>query len=432
MGDQFALILLLGIIVSLRALKLLEDRQHWTLRLGVSLWYPYAALPSFGFLTVFGCLKIWSFAGDILLGPWSIFVTGGVLAAVFALFLIEYAIPFREYCMYQGLRWKAWTGPSRTAIPPTLHQYIGDQRDWRALSRSVANVSVHPVEQFARLFSVFGSRIFTDPTDLLRARAALDQESGSVWIARSPNKAGVYQPVSSDETVSLLWGEKLGFIRRCSRGIISVPRSLLLDWPKLDAGFDGRPICLAYGILARNKGLHPARLICNLERKNSFREFEEHSVFWPRPAKTLRGFYRAEFGRTFSLLGPAYITAATELALLLTDIPPDLINDWLDAQMEHQDLPLNNHISDSGASPEDLERLYRGHYATMLISLSVHHMGLRIRPELLVYDAVCRLEGIAAQDLPSAWWTAPDIVARRNEEMQLLGPQVIGLIDAII
>ena len=64
--------------------------------------------------------------------------------------------------------------------------------------------------------------------------------------------------------------------------------------------------------------------------------------------------------RSFLLLGNSYATAATELALLLADVPAALIEDWLKGCMEHQDLGLIREAADHGASPQDLARLYRG------------------------------------------------------------------------
>jgi hypothetical protein len=96
------------------------------------------------------------------------------------------------------------------------------------------------------------------------------------------------------------------------------------------AGIDGWGIPLASGILARNKGLNLPTLICNLTTKKALGQFEEQSVFWPRPAKTLRSLNSREFERLFFLLGPAFVTVATELALLLTDAPA---GDWLDGNM---------------------------------------------------------------------------------------------------
>jgi len=343
--------------------------------------------------------------------------------------LLGYALPAHHNRGYLRLRWKAWSGPSRTGIRAELVPYIGDRRDWETLhALTEGRVVRHPVERVSAL-SFFSRRlIVSDITDLLVARAAADQEENSIWVPRSDARQGLYQPILPDEPVSLLWGEQIGFQRRCSRGIISTPKKLLSPWPELAGGVDASGLCLACGILARNKGLRPASLICNLQTKHAFGAFEQNSAFWPLPAKTLRSLFRAECERFYSDLGPAFVNVAIELALLLTDAPVEVAEDWLDAQLEHQDIELNNEAYALGASTQDLELLYRGQYAAMLVSLSAHRVGVRIRPEMLVFHAVCRSEGVT----PGAWATSTDMENRRQRELAALGRKVTDLVDAVV
>ncbi|KAH0536654.1 hypothetical protein FGG08_006480 [Glutinoglossum americanum] len=350
------------------------------------------------------------------------------LAASGALVLgVDFAWYTFETRRYLRLRWKSWSGPSRTGIPPAMVTYIGDSGDWAALLASAGYIQQHPVERFAGFSLCKSKGRVEDPTDLLRSRVHLDQVGSSLWIPQSQERLGVYQPIVSDQSASLLWGEHLGFQRRCSRGVISIPPNLLMSSPTLKSGLMGNAVCLAYGILARNKGLEPATLICNLKAKGSFRVWEECGC-WPHPAKTLRTFYYAEFNQAFSLLGESYVTAATELAVLLADIDPALISEWLDSRFEHQDLAFNLDAHALGASQEDLQRIYRGHYAAMLISLSGYRKGTRVRPELTVFDAVCRLENAP---LPS-WASSDGMNARREGELDAYGPSLEHLIDSII
>jgi hypothetical protein len=142
----------------------------------------------------------------------------------------------------------------------------------------------------------------------------------------------------------------------------------------------------------------------------------------------MRGFYHAELARSFSLIGGAFVTAATELALLLADAEFEVASDWLDGVMEHQDLQLNNDAATMGASRDDLARLYKGHYAAMLVSLSIHRKGNRVRPELSVFESVCRADKVP---LP-AWMFVGAMSERRRQENVGLGQQGWRLIDAII
>ena len=412
-------------VLAWKLLDGLENRDYWTLTLRLSLVYEIFLVP-FYLLLLWSTLQVcWNLQSGILRYQilWQVVIS--LLAFGISTFYIWQLGTTR---VYRRLRWQAWSGPSRTGIPHNLAYYIGDREDWVALESSLEPQKSHPVERFAKFASPLTVGIASDPTDLLRARAALDAESDCLWVPRTDDKPCVYYPIGSDQSISLLWGDRSGFRARCSRGIVAVPRALLTTWPRLEQGVDGRPICLAYAILARNKGLEPASLVCNLEEKRSFRMFEENSIFWPRPSKTLRGLYRQEFARTFSLLGDSYVAAATELALLLADVPAWLIKDWLGEWMEHQDLLLNRKAAEHGASLEDLARLYRGHYAAMLVSLSLHQRGLRLRPELLVFEALCDFEGVER----SAWTCEPWAIERREEEFERCGSGVSALVQAIV
>jgi hypothetical protein len=408
-------------------LKYTEHRQWWTLRLKISCLIPSRSLILISTAGTFAALRKISNEYDARF--LSVRILLGSLQTAFLFVFFHLMLPLGEARDYFDLRWKAWTGPSRSGIPPSLTRYMGDEHDWISMLASCRAVQVHAVERFLNLLSPFANGIKQDPTSILNARLVMDEEADTVWVPRSENKTGVYAPSEPDLAVSFLWGTRLGFRPRCSRGIISVPRNLLSFNPQLKNGVDGRPLCLAHGILARNKGLEPQKLVCNLRKNQSFREFEENSVFWPRPAKTLRSFYQAELGRSFSALGEDYVTAAAELALLLADAGSATIHDWLDGHMEHQDIELNNEIASLGATLQDLSRLYRGHYAVKLVSLSVHRLGIRIRPELAVFRALCRLEGV--EDLPQ--WLSKDVLQERlRQEDTLLGQRGQLLVQAII
>ena len=408
-----------------RTLRFLERQEYWTLRLRLALVYEHILIPYILILLV----QTLQLCQNL---PHAILQRHVVFWQLFASMLVCGAATYTiwrlcESRSYRRLRWKAWTGPSRTGIPSAFARYIGDKTDWITLESSLGVVESHPVEKFVKLASPFRAGIASDPTDLLKARGRLDDENGFFWNPKKHDKPFAYQP-TSDHSVSLLWGEFSGFRIRCSRGIISVPCALLSSNPRLSRGVNGKPISLAFAILARNKGAEPASLICNLEKKGSFRMFEESSLFWPRPAKTLRGHYHEEMAYSFSLLGAAFVTAATELALLLADLPAALLEDWLNGCMEHQDLGLNRQAAEQGASPHDLARLYRGHYAVMLVSLSLHQRGLRLRPEMLVYDAICVAE--AAER--STWASAPWALERKKQELEQCGSAVTALVKAII
>ncbi|KAI3316628.1 hypothetical protein HD806DRAFT_423418 [Xylariaceae sp. AK1471] len=431
--DFIAATVSIAVLAAWRAVQRLEKASYWTLRLRLSLLEPYLqtgwALTSSS--AVVHLLWVLSNDGHTRKSLWDLpsHSIGAVIYLLIGIVLVltaDFCYATLQNLPYLRLRWKAWSGQSRTGIPSDMAQYIGGQEDWISLSQSAAKIERHAVDQFSESIRGQNDGIIWDPVDLLRARA-LQKSPGLTWRPQAVDKPGVYQPTSSTASVSLLWGENLGFQRRCSRGIISVPPYLLATSPVMQSGLSGRAICLAYGILSRNKGLEPRSLICNLHKKNSFRQWEEASV-WPHPAKTLRGFYYAELDKAFSLLGESYVIAATELALLLADVDHSVINWWLDRGFEHQDLDFNHMAYDHGASSPDLDRLYRGHYAAMLISLSFASQQPSMRPELTVFEAVCELENVSVPD----WASSPAMEARREAEIQAYSPSLQRIIQALI
>lgn len=422
-----AIALILAIWSSSKAIKYLELRNLWTLCLRLSIVQHWLITPTISIVWILlAHTYLFQFPPSLasFRRPIGLLFIAGALRSLFG-----YVLPAHHSRGYLRLRWKAWSGPSRTGVRAELVPYIGDRGDWETLrTQTGGRVVMHPIERASRFPFLSRRRLIVpDMTDLLMARAAADQEENNVWVPHSDARRGLFQPILPGEPASMLWGEQIGFQRRCSRGIISVPRELLSPWPQL-GGIDARGLCLACGILARNKGLRATSLICNLQTKGTFGIFEQNSVFWPRPAKTLRSVFHMECERFYSYLGPAFVVAATELALLLTDAPVEVVEDWLDAQLEHQDIEFNNEAYALGASPEDLELLYRGHYAAMLVSISAHRIGVKIRPEMLVYHAVCKSEGVTL----GAWATSADMEERRQRELQALGRRVTNLVDAVV
>ena len=405
-----------------------ENRHFWTLRLRLSTIEHWLIIPSV-FIAWILLAHAFIFQFPPSFNPFRLSISL-IYAAGTSVSFFGYVLPVYHGRRYLRLRWKAWGGPSRTGIRTELVPYIGDQRDWKTLEAlTERKVVIHPIERFSRM-SFFSPRklIVSDITTLLLARATADQKGDTLWVPQSSARRGVFQPILPGEPASLLWGEHIGFQRRCSRGIISVSKALLSPWPKLADGVDACGLCLACGILARNKGLHPTSFICNLATKSSIENFEQNNVFWPYPAKTLRSLFRRECRHYFSGLGDVFVTVATELALLLTDAPVEVAEDWLDGRLEHQDLELNNEAYALGAQPQELELLYRGQYAAMLVSLSAHRVGIRIRPEMLVYEAICKRVGAT----PGTWAMSADMENRRQRELEVLGPRVVPLIEAVV
>jgi hypothetical protein len=123
-----------------------------------------------------------------------------------------------------------------------------------------------------------------------------------------------------------------------------------------------------------------------------------------------------------------FVCAATELALILADADDTAVRDWLEGRMEHQDIDLNHAAARMGASEDELDRLYRGHYAAMLVSLSVHRIGRRTRPELMVFHRMCQKEEV---NIP-AWALQQEMVDRKVREKLNAGGDIDALVEAVI
>ena len=307
---------------------------------------------------------------------------------------------------------------------------------------------MHPVD--IRLPFLKSKLITGDPTDILKARQRNLQRApqgsllksttspsekqpipvptlASVTLSSLINGVGLYAPVVPGQAASLLWGSHLGFAPRVSRGILGVPQRLLTSHPLTESGHNGQAMCLAHGILGRNKGLEPMRFILRLD----IGKFEEKSVQWPRPSKVLRSYYKKEMDAAYGGLGINYVNAATELALLLADSSQGLIEDWLLARMEHQDYELNREACRLGAPDDHLRLLYLLSYGAMLVSLSAHNIGHRFRPEITLF--VTYWQTHKADPLPQ-WVTSEAMQNRIHQEHAGLdvGTDLDGLVLAVI
>jgi hypothetical protein len=201
----------------------------------------------------------------------------------------------------------------------------------------------------------------------------------------------------------------IGFRPRVSRTISSVPRSLRSPRPYTNNGFKGEALCLAMGILGRNKGLRPFMLVFDhgdarkkqrgINRKSNVSitaHLENTSVWYPRPNKVMRSYYYKEMIEQFGGLGDDYVGAATELAVILLDCPARAITKWLSLSLEQQSIELNqlmsgrfSHHYDVHATPAQLQTLYCASYTSMILSLNYFpsnpFTGRFVRPDLICF-----------------------------------------------
>lgn len=427
-----AVSLLHGAIVTL--FQVCETQHLWTIRFSLAryehIWWTAIVFPLVA--------SLGSMVLSLLSGNNNDSLVTILLACASSLAVFRYVWPAWRNRHYYSNRWAVWTGPSRTGIDSSLVPLIQGNDPWLILSKSAPVIKRLPVDINVPIFN--SNLIVYDPTDILKANKHLidtvtkqseKQPDEKLKVAIEPllrepdDKTGLYAPIHSDSPASLLWGSHIGFSPRVSRGILAVPKRLLQSSPLTSSGHDGQPVCLAHGILARNKGLQPHTFILSL---NSGR-LEQKCIQWPRPSKVLRTYYHEEMNAAYGGLGPEFVEAATELALILADSSHSLIEDWLSLRMEHQDHALNNQLARLGATDEELKVLYRLSYAAMLVSLSAHRKGRKWRPEMKLFIAYWKK---CKGDMP-AWIGEAAIVERiMNEESGAGDTDLDALIEAVL
>jgi hypothetical protein len=235
--------------------------------------------------------------------------------------------------------------------------------------------------------------------------------------------------------VSLRWGEDEGFRRRVSRAINAMPAGLLGSRPVTMDGYNGEGLCLAFGILGRNKGLRPNQLRFDAEdewkktrgilrdrAEAPIRTILENGSSWsPRPNKVMRSYYGRAVLEQFGTLPVDFLAAATELALILLDIRQKELRIWLDGRFEQQAMDVNRYLSGRNeafapkATDRQLGTLYRASYTSMVISLNYFPPSGRItinnvsaktavRPDLTCFALLYLAEHAVVRDPTSGEW----------------------------
>jgi hypothetical protein len=319
-------------------------------------------------------------------------------------------------------RWLAWTGDSRTGVDISDAPYCGDEKLWRCMLRNLKRSTIKstPSDWYGwRLFPVGG--IPENPTDILRhaKQGSLSRKETAV-LEGGEFPASIFDDGGATTRVSLLWGTAQNFRRRVSRATSSMPATLLKSKPTSKDGYAGEGLCLAMGILGRNKGLNPKQLtFISANLPPSY--MEDTSTWEPRPAKVMRSCYTEVMEAQYGGLGKAYVHAAVELSLILVDCPTEAITAWLMAGLEHQCLSLNVEIRKMmGVKPHELDAHYRSSYASMILSLN--YMTDWISQPLARPDLICTGILLMAENKPKPeWWDISEMRRRRRQEDSLLG-----------
>ncbi|KJA21930.1 hypothetical protein HYPSUDRAFT_55236 [Hypholoma sublateritium FD-334 SS-4] len=427
-----------GLITTIVAIA--EDQDMWTFRFRIALyehtWWTTVSTMLFASFV----LLVFSF----LAGNSSNSLDVLTLSTATAIAVVRYAVPAWRNRSYIKLRWLAWTGPSRTGLSDAHKECCGSKDDWKRIQDAKQKQPIiptpgNPTDGWG-WYIIPPTGIWQDPTDLLKG---FDKSviSTAEKVTVNEQLGRVYNDGYTNGQVSLLWGEKEGFRRRVSRAMNSVPSSLRSSIPSTFDGFGGSGLCLAMGILGRNKGLRPSELVYNIfeptqnhqdgaARKINFKvvsELEKTSAWYPRPNKVMRSFYQKAMEEQYSGLGPQFVAVAVELALILLDCPPSAIMRWLQQNLEQQSIEVNHALSypaagSTRASDAQLQTLYRASYTSMILSINYFNQSRpdtgadARRPDLSCFALLWIARG---GDEPQ-WWKEPWVKERLRREADSL------------
>ncbi|KAF9586070.1 hypothetical protein BGW38_009985 [Lunasporangiospora selenospora] len=283
-----------------------------------------------------------------------------LLAAEVGIVIFVYVIQGTIHSEYRYLLWLAWSGKSRTgsdlADGAKITDVLAGSQDLKEKVGYESNVDIPGYG------TVFSQKTKQDVIAVLKKGRETDKKTASAvfeHIGRDRMARNfVYPQHQADQSkASILWGGgdcKL-FSRRVSRGITGYTLERIRSSYSLINVDETRWMFVAGGIVARNKGLYPALLICGLTKTGVVKgvvgtegittivpntllidEVETTSKWRPRPAKTSRSLYVKESVSQFSGLGQPYCAAVVEMALLLQDVPNDVVIKALNANVEQQ------------------------------------------------------------------------------------------------
>ncbi|EMC93186.1 hypothetical protein BAUCODRAFT_36852 [Baudoinia panamericana UAMH 10762] len=411
-----------------------ESSSQWTFRFRLALvehwWWTFVSVLLFVSLLMSTIAFTAGGGGD----PVSVLA----LSSATFLAMVRYMLPAWQHRHYTKLRWYAWAGQSRTAVLINSAPLCGDARTWQ---RIISQVRPRLAELQPTASDYYGWALWTgslqknDPTDIIRVLEPNDFDT--LELESNKPRVGIYASADPDtKTVSYLWGSSQGFLPRVSRAVSAMPLSLLKSSPTTSDGYDGRGLALAMGILGRNKGLQPWKLV--FRQDSSISSLMENASTWtPRPAKVLRSFCKHTLQAQYGGLGEHYVNAAVELALLLSDLPPWAVEVWLTCGLEHQSLDINLFLAETALQgATDLVRKatltahYECSYVSMILSLNAMNPAMRhrqnsgivklLRPDLTCTEMLMRARG---QDT-STWWDRKDTQALVQREISALSTDV--------
>lgn len=381
------------------SMKVVEQEGMWTLRLWLTTLEKY--IYSLGAVVI---------TTAFVLDVWALYRGEDVDASV--LFLSVEVGVFLTGVLYQAhrthvlrvLMYRAWSGPSRTSCSSDIAWLnCVPAEDWvEAIKRAESSDFGHTYPTESRLnpqnmVRWWTKRTWCDVTAVSgEASTHLTRRAGFNFHTdfRMDSSSIIYYPFTQNNRMSVLWGAPISrmFQRRVSRGILTYDAEKVNNAFSVGRADRPRSVMIARGVLARTKGFAPKLLL--------FRSVYEIggvnvdvSPHFPRPSKTSIEHFRDNMDEEFSGISSAYVNAATELALLIVDIPPARVSEWLRLQREQEDIEWSwsvQRLTDGTPARKDdaVKAVYRLSYVVMVTCLnmgtSVTSAYVARRPEATV------------------------------------------------
>ncbi|KAF9946823.1 hypothetical protein BGZ72_011103, partial [Mortierella alpina] len=317
-----------------------------------------------------------------------------LLAAEVGIVVFLYVVQGTLHAEFRHIVWLAWTGNSRTGCDLLEGSKIGTllasgDRGANFADTKPRYESKVDIPGYGAMFS---PKIKQDLMTVLKQtpeteRRSADEVFGYVDVNK-PVRKFIYPQQQLDQTkVSILWGGRNCelFSQRVSRGITGYTLERIRSSYSLINVDEKKWMFVAGGIVSRNKGLYPWRLMCGLvEQPVLIDEVETTSKWRPRSAKTSRSQYLIEAKAQFGGLGDGFCLAVAEIALLMQDMPNSYVIRALRGNVEQQQSEKMWEIQELFDSMELQTAMYECQYMTLCAKLNWYCKANDERPDLIM------------------------------------------------
>ncbi|CAO3568789.1 unnamed protein product [Mortierella alpina] len=317
-----------------------------------------------------------------------------LLAAEVGIVVFVYVVQGTLHAEFRLIVWLAWTGNSRTGCDLLEGAKIGGilvsgRRGAQLVQRKPRYESKVEIPGYGAMFS---PKIKQDLMTVLKQtpeteRRTADEVFGFVEVNGIVKKFVYPQQELGQSKVSILWGGGSCelFSRRVSRGITGYTLDRIRSSYSLINVDEKKWMFVAGGIVSRNKGLYPWKLMCGLVEGAVFIDEVETTSKWrPRSAKTSRSQYLIESKAQFGGLGDGFCSAVVEIALLMQDVPNSMVIRALRGNVEQQPSEKLWRIQELFEGMELQRAMYESQYMTLCAKFNWYSKTNDERPDLLM------------------------------------------------